>query len=264
MDKRKFGLTDIMISPLGLGTVKFGRNEQVKYPRGFQIPEERELASLLALAQDLGINLLDTAPAYGMSEERLGRLLKGRRQDWVIAGKAGEDFEDGCSLFNFTPAHFEESLARSLKKLQTDYLDIFLIHSDGNDEKILKQDALIEALQTMKARGLVRAVGASTKTAAGGLLALERLDVVMASYGPGNTAEEAVLGRAAKTGQGVLLKKVLNSGHLGNATVQEAMDFAFAHPGTTAVVAGTINPDHLRENAAAVRRALRQARAGAA
>ena len=264
MDKRKLGLTDIMVSPLGLGTVKFGRNEDVKYPRGFQIPEEKDLASLLSQAQALGVNLLDTAPAYGLSEERLGRLLAGRRQDWVIIGKAGEDFEDGCSLFNFSAAHFEKSLERSLKRLQTDYLDVFLIHSDGQDEKILKQDALIETLQGMKARGLVRAVGASTKTAAGGLMALEILDVVMATYTPSHTGEKPVLDQAARTGQGVLLKKALNSGHLGDMTAQAAMDFAFAHPATTAVITGTINPAHLRENAEAVTRATRRAPGAAA
>ena len=82
MDLRTLGKTGLKISPLGLGTVKFGRNQGVKYPGGFEIPEEGDLASLVALAKDLGINLLDTAPAYGTSEERLGRLLKGQRQDW--------------------------------------------------------------------------------------------------------------------------------------------------------------------------------------
>ena len=82
MDKRKLGLTDIMVSPLGLGTVKFGRNEDVKYPRGFQIPEEKDLASLLSQAQALGVNLLDTAPAYGLSEEGWGGC-------WRDGGRTG-------------------------------------------------------------------------------------------------------------------------------------------------------------------------------
>lgn len=68
---RPLGDTGLAVSPLGLGTVKFGRDQGVKYPSGFTIPDDREAADLLALARDLGINLIDTAPAYGRSEERL-------------------------------------------------------------------------------------------------------------------------------------------------------------------------------------------------
>jgi aryl-alcohol dehydrogenase-like predicted oxidoreductase len=71
--------TDLKVSPVGLGTVKFGRNEGVKYPTSFDIPDMDELSNLLALAKEIGINTLDTAPAYGLSEERLGELLKGQR-----------------------------------------------------------------------------------------------------------------------------------------------------------------------------------------
>jgi aryl-alcohol dehydrogenase-like predicted oxidoreductase len=91
MQKRELGQTGIEVSPLGLGTVKFGRDQQVKYPWTFKIPDEKSVIELLALSQDLGINLLDTAPAYGTSEERLGQLLK-NRQDWVIVSKVGEAF----------------------------------------------------------------------------------------------------------------------------------------------------------------------------
>ncbi len=84
MELRDLGGTGIRVSSLGLGTVKFGRNEQVKYPRAFQLPDDRQIRALLELAIDLGINLLDTAPAYGSSMERLGKLLPGPRERWVI------------------------------------------------------------------------------------------------------------------------------------------------------------------------------------
>ena len=122
MELKPLGSTGLLISPLGLGTVKFGRNTGVKYPSPFDIPEEGELEALLWLARGLGINLLDTAPAYGASEERLGRLLQGRREEWVIVGKAGEEFEGGVSRYDFTPAAIEASLHRSLKRLKTEYL----------------------------------------------------------------------------------------------------------------------------------------------
>ncbi|MCB1720931.1 MAG: aldo/keto reductase [Rhodospirillales bacterium] len=279
MDRRRLGNTDIEISPLGLGTVKFGRNQGVKYPYGFEIPGEAALADLLALAKDLEINMLDTAPAYGTSEERLGRLLAGQREDWVIVGKAGEEFENGQSVYNFTPEHFEMSLERSLKRLNTDYIDVLMVHSDGNDVENLSDD-LIAKMQDFKARGLVRAVGASTKTVEGGIRALEHMDVVMACYNADYTDEKPVLDYAAEHNKGVLLKKVLGSGHFINMSsrtpqvegshsasgdlssqaprddIYNAFEFAFGHPGTSGVIMGTINPAHLRANVAAVNRVL--------
>jgi len=246
MDKVILGNTGIEVSRLGLGTVKFGRNEGVKYPQGFALPSDEDCANLLSLAKDLGINMLDTAPAYGSSEERLGELLKGQREDWVIVGKVGEEFEGGHSTYHFTPQHFCMSLERSLKRLNTDYIDILLIHSDGRDMDILSNDALIEEMLRFKEHGLVRAVGASTKTAEGGIKALELMDVVMATYTADYTDEKPALDYAAAHNKGVLLKKVLSSGH--NADIEDAFKFALSHPCRPCAIAGTINPLHLREN----------------
>lgn len=267
MELRKLGLTDIHVSPLGLGTVKFGRNQGVKYPDSFDIPDEPFLANLLAQAKDIGINMLDTAPAYGESEERLGRLLKGQRDEWVIIGKAGEEFRNGKSTHNFTPEHFEQSLTGSLKQLQTDYLDIFLIHSNGSDMDIIGNEALIAKMQSFKDRGLVRAIGASTKTPEGGIKTLELMDVVMATYTPDYLDEKPVLDYAAKTGKAVILKKMLNSGNIStesgdrsvDKSVERAFHHAFSHKGTTAAIVGTINPDHLCDNVKIMQRILPKA-----
>ena len=92
---RPLGSTGFKVSPLGLGTVKLGRDQGVKYPTGFTIPGDDEARLLLAQARELGINLIDTAPAYGRSEERLGPLLRGQRDEWVIVSKVGEEFDGG-------------------------------------------------------------------------------------------------------------------------------------------------------------------------
>ncbi len=248
MDKIKLGDTTIEISPIGLGTVKFGRNEGVKYPQGFELPTDEELSELLTLAKSLGINMLDTAPAYGTSEQRLGKLLSDQRESWVIIGKAGEDFEDGKSSYNFTPDHFKRSLERSLKRLNTDYIDVLLIHSDGNDMDILSQETLIKTMHEFKEQGLVKAIGASTKTADGGIKALELMDVAMATYTMDYTEEKTVLDYALANNKGVILKKALSSGH--NNNIEDAMRFAFSHKGVNGVIIGTINPAHLRQNIA--------------
>ncbi len=97
MELRALGTTGLRVSTLGLGTVKLGRNQGVKYPQPFELPSDQQALALLELAWDLGINLLDTAPAYGLSEERLGRLLRQCRRDWVIVTKVGEVFQNGQS-----------------------------------------------------------------------------------------------------------------------------------------------------------------------
>lgn len=253
MMQRRFGSTDILVSPIGLGTVKLGRNQGVKYPQAFVIPDDAAAANLIALARELGINLIDTAPAYGSSEERLGGLLAGQRQDWVICTKVGEEFFDGVSHFDFSAQHTRFSIERSLRRLHTDYLDIVLVHSDGDDELIIRQSDVLDTLERCRSEGLVRAYGMSTKSVAGGLLAAQLTDGAMITYHAEYTDEAAVLDYCAQHHKGALIKKAFASGHLGNP--DNALQFALAHPGVSSVIVGTINPLHLRKNIDAVNRA---------
>ena len=255
MKRRLIANTGIEISPLGLGTVKFGRNQGVKYPQAFALPDDKAVRDLLALAFDLGINLLDTAPAYGLSEARLGKLLPNSRHDWVIETKVGETFVDGESRFDFSPTATRLSVENSLRCLKTDYLDMVLIHSDGDDVRILREEGVLDTLLQMQQQGWVRAVGISSKTVEGGLLAYALgCDVVMASYNPIYTDELPVLEAAAAQNKAVLIKKAFASGHLdkfaGKNPIEQALAFIFAQAGATSVVLGTINPQHLRENVA--------------
>ncbi|WP_309675362.1 aldo/keto reductase, partial [Pseudomonas sp.] len=168
---RPLGSTGLLVSPLGLGTVKLGRDQGVKYPNGFQIPDDDEARMLLKLARDMGINLIDTAPAYGRSEERLGPLLRGQRQDWVIVSKVGEEFADGQSRHDFSAAHTRLSVERSLQRLETDFIDLMLVHSDGNDLAILNDSEVYATLAELKSEGKIRGFGFSGKTVEGGLKA---------------------------------------------------------------------------------------------
>ena len=259
MQRRRLADTNIHVSALGLGTVKLGRNQGVKYPTPFDIPDDRQARALLDEAHALGINLLDTAPAYGSSEERLGMLLRGQRQEWVLCTKVGEDFSDGVSRFDFSPEALRESVIRSLQRLETDYLDILLLHSNGDDVDIIQRQGALEVLRELKREGLTRAFGMSTKTVEGGLLAASQADLVMATRHPGYLDETPVFDYCHAHHKGVFVKKAFASGHLcqqGDDPAREALAFAFAHPGTTSVIIGTINPTHLRQNVQAAEAVL--------
>jgi len=246
---RALGDTGIMVSCLSLGTVKFGRNKEVKYPQGFQIPGDREVESLLRQARELGINFLDTAPAYGSSEQRLGRLLRDRDQ-WVIGSKVGEEFLSGKSQYRFDRESVQRSLERSLRALHTDYLDLVLIHSDGNDMHILESTDCVETLVQAREKGLVRAIGLSGKTVEGGIRALEMMDVAMVTYNRTSTAEEAVIDHALAHNKGIMIKKAFDSGHIarGEEESRLALEFALTRAGVSSVIVGTINPHHLQSN----------------
>ncbi|MEM8659408.1 MAG: aldo/keto reductase, partial [Pseudomonadota bacterium] len=130
---RPLGSTGLLISAIGLGTVKLGRNTGVKYPEPFDLPDDRSAAYLIARASELGINLIDTAPAFGSSVERLGKLLSGHREQWVLATKVGEEYTDGKSRFDYSAKHTRHSVERSLRRLRTDVIDIVSVHSCGDD-----------------------------------------------------------------------------------------------------------------------------------
>ncbi|WP_367598681.1 aldo/keto reductase [Pseudomonas fulva] len=259
---RPLGSTGLQVSPLGLGTVKLGRDQGVKYPSGFTIPGDDEARLLLGQARDLGINLLDTAPAYGRSEERLGPLLRGQRDAWVLVSKVGEEYDGGQSRFDFSAAHTRRSVERSLRRLETDRIDLVLVHSDGNDLAILEQQAVYETLATLKREGKILGFGFSGKTVAGGLKALEQGDCAMVTFNLNEQAERPVLDYAAQHGKAILVKKALASGHAclapGVDPVRASFELLFAHPGVSSAIVGTINPLHLAHNVATVARILGQ------
>jgi aryl-alcohol dehydrogenase-like predicted oxidoreductase len=254
--RRQIADTGIYVSPIGLGTVKLGRDQGVKYPASFVIPDDKAALNLLATAKDYGINLIDTAPAYGLSEERLGTLLKGQRDDWVICSKVGEEFSAGQSHYDFSPEHTHTSILRSLKRLSTDVIDMVLVHSDGRDEHIINHYGTLDLLRDLKHKGLIKAFGMSTKTVAGGLLAAEKSDCVMVTHNLDYQEESVVLDYCAANDKGALIKKALGSGHAclnNDDPVQANLDFIFQHRAVSSVIIGTINPAHLTEN---IRKAL--------
>ncbi len=254
LPQRPLGSTGLHVSVLGLGTVKFGRNQKIRYPT-FELPTDEAICGLLDAACGYGITLLDTAPAYGIAEERLGNLLGTWRNQFVLITKTGEEFANGESTYDFSAEHTRLSVERSLKRLKTNRLDCVLVHCPRNDFEVLSQSDVFVELQKLKDRGDIRSFGASTYTIEGGMFAVETADVVMVAYSADYRAEEAIIKRAAALNKGVLIKKGLGSGNLASGAAGRSLEDnlrpVLTLPGVSSLIVGTINPDHLRENVAA-------------
>ncbi|HWP58854.1 MAG TPA: aldo/keto reductase [Candidatus Acidoferrales bacterium] len=254
MVPRALGQSGIAVTPIGLGTTKLGRNTDVKYPQPFSLPSDREVRELLETALSLGVNLIDTAPAYGASESRLGSFVQAHRQQIVLCTKCGEQYLGGRSLYDFSKSAIYRSVDESLRRLRTDYVDILLLHSDGRDVEILSATQAPEALAQLKQSGKARAIGISAKTEGGIREACRRLDIVMAPFSQAAPSLAQALAQARAAGLGVLAIKGLDSGHLEPA---KAIEFVLGQQFIDALIIGTINPAHLREAVAIAERFAR-------
>lgn len=240
-----------LLSKLGLGTVKFGRNTSVKYPGGdgFSLPTDHEIDSLLDLCLDHGITLLDTAPAYGTAEERLGQRLGTRRKKFFLVTKTGEEFDGTSSQYIFTASHTRMSIERSLTRLKTDYLDAVLVHASRTDVDVIDKTDVIDTLGLLKAEGKIGMIGVSTYTVDGGLRALARTDAAMVTYNAADTSQVPVIAAAHGAGKKIFVKKGLASGHvetLGDPAAN--VRFVTRTPGVTTLVFGSLSPRNILYN----------------
>src|SRR3984885_4288271 len=115
--------TQLKVSRVALGTWAIGGGM-------WGGTDERESVATIRAALDQGINLIDTAPAYGFgtSEEIVGKALAGVRSQAVIATKTGLEWRDGKVYRNATPARIIQEVDDSLRRLRTDYIDIYQVH----------------------------------------------------------------------------------------------------------------------------------------
>lgn len=156
MKYREFGSTGFEVSEIGFGGAAVS-GEGGGY--GFGFVEEKDALNLLHKAYDFGINLFDTAPIYGfgMSEQRFGKAFKGIREKVFIVSKSGVTWDNSKRVdMNNDPKITQKMLEQSLKDLQTDYIDLYLIHWPDEKHDIRKP---IEVLAKAKAEGKIRHIG---------------------------------------------------------------------------------------------------------
>lgn len=143
---RAFGDTGLRVSVLGFGAGHIGSDDL----------SDDDAGRLLHRALDLGVTLIDTARGYGRSEERIGRHLRERRSEVVLSSKGGYSVP---GAEDWTPAALRGSLEDSLRRLQTDRLDIFHLHSPPLE--VARRDDLLAVLHAAKREGLIRAAAYS-------------------------------------------------------------------------------------------------------
>ena len=209
MEYNKLGKTGINVSRLALGTVELGLEYGINASRDFKKPYEKDSIYLLHKAMDMGINLFDTAPSYGNSEELLGKAFANKK-NCIIATKVsippkGED----CEKFILS------SLIRSRKKLQRKYLDIVQVHNATVDT-FLNSD-IFKILLKEKEAGNIRYIGASVYGQENALAAINSgmIDVLQIAYNVlDQRMDEKVLAKAKSEGIGILSRSVFLKGVL--------------------------------------------------
>ncbi|WP_458628292.1 aldo/keto reductase [Winogradskyella sp. PC D3.3] len=158
MKYRKLGRTGIEISEISLGTWAFGN-------KVYGGVDEKDGISTIHAGIDMGVNIFDTAPQYGtpeqdgVSEIVLGKALKGKRNKVHISTKFGRNptIKNGAS--QFYKSRIVDSVEESLKRLQTDYIDVLFFHSPFSPEEI--NDDVWEGIEQVKKQGKVRFIGHS-------------------------------------------------------------------------------------------------------
>ena len=266
MERRKFGNTDMDVSPLGFGGAEIG----------FQGITVSVVKNLLEGALDAGLNVIDTAECYVNSEEMIGEALEKRRGDFYLFTKCGHD--GSYDKDAWSKEQIETSIDRSLKRLRTDRLDLILLHSCSEDE--LRKGDVIEALQKAKSAGKTRYIGYSgDSNAAKYAIESGAFDALQTSVNIADQeALELTLPEALKRKMGVIAKRPVANvawkektrpdyfyiqeywdrfqkldydfvkGDLASA-VEKALRFTLSVPGVHTAIVGTTQVKRWQENA---------------
>ncbi len=271
MEKRRLGKTGLEVTVLGFGGAEVG----------FQSAEQATVTQLLNSALDAGLNLIDTAECYANSEELIGNAVAGRRDDFYLFSKCGHS--SGIDLPDWDPKLLEQSIDRSLKRLQTDHIDLMQLHTCSEEK--LRQGDVIAVLQKAREAGKIRFMGYSgdSRTA---LYAVQcgAFDTLQTSVSIADQeCIDLTLPEAVKHDIGVIAKRPIanaawrtgskpDNGYVHtywdrlqeldypflkgdlNESIATALRFTLSSPGVHTAIVGTAHPDRWRSNAELARR----------
>ena len=308
MDSRPLGRTGVRVSALGLGCSSLGG--------GVFNRDDAQALRVLRRARERGVTFYDTADSYGYghSERLIGRAFAGRRRDVVIASKAGflpsslarwgrmalpaagllrpllQPWKRSLKRVSkprqdFSATHILRALEGSLRRLRTDYVDVYLLHNPP--PAVLERGEAFEVLERCQRAGSIRHYGVSAATAADALIALQHpgiavLEVAFNWAEPDAAAQ--VIPSAARQGVGIIARVPLGRGLLTDrarvrtgisheatpemrrrrAALEEqagaaglpishaALRFVLQHPEVSTAIPGTRSVEHLEENLGAL------------
>ncbi len=251
---------------------------------------DKHASHVLGSVLDAGINLIDTAPDYGNSEELIGKHLSHRRDEFFLASKCAclvgraPAFKNGRLEHDFSPENVRAGVEQSLKRMKTDHLDLVQVHSSPSRE-VLEKHGTVEEMEKLRAEGKVRFLGMSSVLPdLKDHIDMGVFDVFQIPYSALQPEHEAVITQAAKAGAGTIIRGGVARGapapDAGKKTehdfwkkfAEERRDlwdraeldaildgmprmefmlrFVLSHPDLHTTIVGTSNPEHLANNAA--------------
>jgi len=265
MQTRSLGGTGQEVTVIGYGAMQLRGPDSMKGPR---ITEDRA-GDVLNAVLDAGINVIDTARAYGLSEERIGRHVSHRRSEYVLATKSHCDG-------GWTEANLRRELETSLELLKTDHVDVLQLHNPTPAE--VREGQLVDALHGLREEGLTRSIGISTfLPEVMEFIEMGVFETFQFPYACLQQRHREAMERAAAAGAGIIARGAVS---WGGPRVEGARSFivslweragldevlgdlspgellircAISHPDCHTNVIGSTSPEHIRENVAAARK----------
>ena len=274
MITRELGKTGIEVSQLGYGAMG------IRGPRtwGVRVVSDDVAENILNTVLDAGISFIDTAPDYGISEERIGRFISSRRKEYYLATKCGCDYiqhEDHLEVAHtWHKEVVQRNVDNSLRRLRTDHLDLLQFH--GGDAATLTEQGLIDLLADYRSQGIVKLIGASSSLPElPALIDLGVFDTFQIPYSCLAPTHHHLIHAAAATGAGIILRggiaqggpqaeiqrPLLNDVWTGArleellpedmTAAQMILRYTLSHAACHTTIVGTCNPEHLADNLAA-------------
>ncbi|MAE67602.1 MAG: aldo/keto reductase [Phycisphaeraceae bacterium] len=271
MDARTLGRTGLDVTVLGYGAMEIRDATRVS---------DDEADRLLNAVLDGGINFIDTAPCYGLSEQRIGRSIAHRRSEYFLATKCGcnvpRDDSPDAPRHIWTRQRLMANIELSLKRLQCDYVDIWQLHNASVAE--VDEGDLVRAMEDVTKQGKVRHVSiSSTVPHIATYVDRGRFDTYQIPYSALQRDEEDSITRAAQSGAGTIIRGGVAKGDPGNDTWRDiwqiwntarlddlldpgenrydfTLRFTITHPHMHTTIVGTKSLDHLAANIETVER----------
>ena len=273
---KTLGRTGIEVTQLGYGSMG------LRGPRtwGVRVVNDEDADRFLNQVLDHGINFIDTSPDYGVCEERIGRALSTRRNEFTLATKCGcvyTQHEDHLEIDHHWNADvIRRNVEQSLDRLQTDRIDLLQFH--GGDAETLQREGLIDLLESFRSEGTIRFLGVSSKFPnLPDLIDLGVFDTFQIPYSCLAPEHHDLITRAGESGAGVIIRGGIAHGGpdaeiqrplLNDVWQKAALDelmpkgmsraelvlrYTLSHPHCHTTIVGTCNSLHLSENIAACR-----------